>query len=257
MRVLKTLVPALCFCVLFSMTINAQNESKKRDDLVYRIVEDMPVYPGGENQLRKDIAAEVKYPEEAKKKGTQGKVYISFVVSKEGKIKDARIARGVDPVLDKEALRVMNALDKAWKPGKQRGTAVNVEYTVPIKFALDADKSDSDNSAKVTKKGDVYYIVDEMPEFPGGDKALRQYIAETVKYPAEAVKNSVQGKVYVSFIVDVDGNVVSAKIARGVDPALDKESLRVVNSLPTWKPGKQKGKSVKVQFTVPINFALS
>ena len=79
---------------------------------------------------------------------------------------------------------------------------------------------------------------------------------ERVKWKI-AKKNGIQGKVYITFVVDVDGSVIDAKIARGVDPSLDKESLRVVNSLPKWSPGKQKGKSVKVQFTVPINFALS
>lgn len=258
MRVLKTLVPALCFCVLISLGTNAQNESKNKTDLVYRVVEDMPVYPGGDEQLRKDISSEVKYPEEAKKKGIQGRVYVSFVVSKEGKIKDSKIARGVNPLLDKEALRVMNALDKTWKPGKQRGTAVNIEYTVPIIFALDKDKkTDCDKAARVNKNGDVYFIVDEMPNFPGGDNALRKYIAENVKYPGIAKKEGIQGKVYVTFVVDVDGSVSDVKIARGVDPSLDKESLRVISSLPKWKPGKEKGKAVKVQYTVPITFALS
>ena len=102
----------------------------------------------------------------------------------------------------------------------------------------------------------VFFVVEEMPEFPGGDLALRKYIASTVKYPAEAVNKGIQGKVYVTFTVAKDGNVADVKIARGVDPYLDKEALRVVNELPRWKPGKQKGQAVNVQYTVPINFAL-
>ncbi len=258
MRVLKTLVPALCFCVLLSMNTNAQNPSKESDDLVYRIVEDMPEYPGGENQLRKDIAAVVKYPEEAKKKNIQGKVFVSFVVSKSGKIKDAKIAKGVHPVLDKEALRVMKSLDKTWKPGMQRGTVVNIEYTVPIKFALDGDKKTArKEAAQLKKNGDVYYIAEEMPEFPGGEQALRNFLANALNYPEEAKKKGLSGKVFVSFVIDIDGAVTAAKIERGVDSLLDKEALRVVAGLPKWKPGKEKGEAVKVQFTVPINFALS
>jgi TonB family protein len=102
----------------------------------------------------------------------------------------------------------------------------------------------------------VFYIVEEMPEFPGGEDALRQYISEAVNYPDSANKNGIQGKVYVSFIVAKDGSVVDAKIARGVDPLLDKEALRVVSSLPKWEPGKQDGKPVNVSYTVPINFVL-
>jgi len=103
---------------------------------------------------------------------------------------------------------------------------------------------------------DVYTVVEEMPEFPGGVQALRNFLAQAVKYPAEAVRKGIQGKVYVTFVVDKDGSTKNAKIARGVDPALDAEALRVVSSLPKWMPGKQKGQAVAVQYTVPINFKL-
>ena len=103
---------------------------------------------------------------------------------------------------------------------------------------------------------EIFFIVEEMPEFPGGEPALRQFMATAVKYPDDAVKKGIQGKVYVTFVVSKDGTVADAKIARGVDPSLDTEALRVVNNLPKWKPGKQKGQAVNVSYTVPINFKL-
>ena len=103
---------------------------------------------------------------------------------------------------------------------------------------------------------EIFFVVEEMPEYPGGEMALRQYMATAVKYPDDAVKKGIQGKVYVTFVVSKDGTVADAKIARGVDPSLDAEALRVVNNLPKWKPGKQKGQSVNVSYTVPINFKL-
>jgi periplasmic protein TonB len=102
----------------------------------------------------------------------------------------------------------------------------------------------------------VFFIVEDMPEFPGGELALRQFIANSVKYPVIAQENGIQGRVYVTFVVDADGSVSEPRIARGVDPSLDKEALRVVSSLPKWKPGKQRGKPVRVSYTVPINFQL-
>ena len=102
----------------------------------------------------------------------------------------------------------------------------------------------------------VFFIVEDMPEFPGGELALRKYIGNSIKYPVIAQENGIQGKVYVTFVVGKDGSVSNASIARGVDPSLDKEALRVVNSLPKWKPGKQRGKPVNVSYTVPINFVL-
>lgn len=104
---------------------------------------------------------------------------------------------------------------------------------------------------------DVYLLADDKPEFPGGEDALKAFITANVDYPEEAKKNRITGKVFVSFVIDKEGKVVMVKIAKGVDPSLDKEALRVVNSMPAWKPGKHEGKLVKVKFTVPIAFALS
>jgi len=102
----------------------------------------------------------------------------------------------------------------------------------------------------------TYQIVEIMPEFPGGEMALRKFIATSVKYPIEAQENGIQGKVYITFVVNKEGKVTDAKVVRGVDPSLDKEALRVVNNLPIWKPGKQDGNKVNVNYTVPISFVL-
>ncbi len=110
--------------------------------------------------------------------------------------------------------------------------------------------------AEEEEESQVFFIVEDMPEFPGGELALRKFIANAIKYPVIAQENGISGKVYVNFVVDKDGSVTAAKVARGVDPSLDKEALRVVNSLPKWKPGMQRGKPVKVSYTVPISFVL-
>ena len=109
---------------------------------------------------------------------------------------------------------------------------------------------------KEEEEAQVFFIVEEMPEFPGGEAALRRFIANAIKYPQIAQENGIQGRVYIQFVVDKDGSVTQASVARGVDPSLDKEALRVVNSLPKWKAGMQRGKPVKVSYTVPINFQL-
>lgn len=248
MRVLKALVPALLLIVFMIGTTEAQ-EKKNENDGVFFVVEEMPKYPGGEDSLKSFIANNVKYPKIAVEKGIQGKVYVTFVVDTDGSVAESRIARGVDPALDKEALRVINSME-TWTPGKEKGKPVKVSYTVPINFAL------NDKKQVKKKEGDVYFIVEEMPIYPGGDKALREFITNNVKYPEIAQKEGIQGRVYVTFVVDVDGSISKASIARGVDPSLDKEALRVVNSLPAWTPGKEKGKPVKVSYTVPISFAL-
>jgi protein TonB len=101
-----------------------------------------------------------------------------------------------------------------------------------------------------------FYVIEEKPEFPGGEEALLKYIADNTKYPEIAKENNIQGKVFVEFVIQKDGSVGDVKILRGVDPYLDAEAVRVVKSLPKWSPGKQRGKAVKVSFQVPINFKL-
>nr|WP_319266827.1 M56 family metallopeptidase [uncultured Draconibacterium sp.] len=117
-------------------------------------------------------------------------------------------------------------------------------------------KSKEQIPLELDEEDQVFFIVEEMPEFPGGDIALRKFIANSIKYPEIAIEKGIQGKVYVTFVVTGDGKIANAKIARGVDPSIDKEALRVVNTLPKWKPGYQRGKTVNVSYTVPINFVL-
>jgi len=118
-------------------------------------------------------------------------------------------------------------------------------------------KSNPSTPQKTGSEEQVFFIVEEMPEFPGGEQALRNHIATSVKYPALAQQNGTQGRVYVQFVVSKDGSVKNATVVRGVDPLLDREALRVVNSLPAWIPGKQRGKAVNVSYTVPISFVLN
>ena len=100
------------------------------------------------------------------------------------------------------------------------------------------------------------WFVDEMPEFPGGMPSLLKYINTAIRYPIVAQENGIQGKVIITFVIDKAGAVINAKVFRGIDPALDAEALRVVKTLPNWKPGKQNGRAVKVNYNVPINFVL-
>lgn len=114
-----------------------------------------------------------------------------------------------------------------------------------------------DDSENIEEE-EVFYIVEDMPTFNGGDPAteFRKYIAQNLQYPEIAAENGVSGRVIVQFAVDKTGKVVNAVVVRSVDPALDKEAIRVVMSSPKWTPGKQRGKAVKVLFTFPINFVL-
>ena len=99
----------------------------------------------------------------------------------------------------------------------------------------------------------VYEVVEQMPSFPGGQEALMTYINNNIKYPDEVCG---QGRVIVSFVVEKDGSITNATIRRSVDPAFDREALRVISSMPKWIPGKNNGRKVRVRFNVPVQFKL-
>jgi protein TonB len=103
----------------------------------------------------------------------------------------------------------------------------------------------------------VFVVVESMPEFPGGQQALFKYLSENVKYPVIAQENGIQGRVICQFVVNKDGSIVDVEVVRsGGDASLDKEAIRVIKTMPKWKPGKQRGKPVRVKYTVPVNFKL-
>jgi periplasmic protein TonB len=125
---------------------------------------------------------------------------------------------------------------------------------------MDQDKQQVDFAIVVEEEeredSQVFLIVEEMPEFPGGNEALQKYLGSSVKYPSIAQENGIQGKVYIQFVINTKGDVTNAVVLRGVDPSLDKEALRVVQAMPKWKPGQQRNRPVRVSYTVPINFVL-
>ena len=102
----------------------------------------------------------------------------------------------------------------------------------------------------------IFTIVEEMPSFPGGEEELFKYLGKSIKYPQMAADAGISGVVYVTFVVDKDGKVKDAKVLRGIGGGCDEEAIRVVKAMPPWKPGKQRGKAVKVQYNLPIRFTL-
>ena len=102
----------------------------------------------------------------------------------------------------------------------------------------------------------IHVVVERMPEFPGGEAAMNQFINRTIRYPVIAQENGIQGRVVVQFVVNTDGKIVDVEVVRGVEESLDREAIRVVKTMPPWTPGRQGGKAVRVKYTLPIRFRL-
>lgn len=227
--------------------LSLSSKSREMNEQVFTVVEKMPSFPGGDAELLKYIATNIKYPKESQDNGEQGRVICSFIVGRDGSVNNPEVLRGVTPLLNEEAVRVINTMPR-WNPGMQRGKAVAVKYTVPITFRLKSPVEEA--------KEETLTVVDVMPQYPGGDRELLKFIAQSIKYPTDAQEAGVQGRVICSFVVDKKGNIVEPKIIRGIDPSLDAEALRVIGMMPRWTPGRQDGKAIRVLYTVPITFRL-
>lgn len=175
----------------------------------------------------------------------------------------------IQPVLNETAPSLENNFNDNTKPldelalgGLEDATSkTNEEINIPIEnenpMLNEETATDLAKTPKKEKEGSpVFVVVEEMPEFPGGQEALLKYLSKEVNYPVVAQEAGIEGQVLLNFIVDKDGSVAHTTVLHGVDDYLDKEALRVVNSLPKWKPGKQAGEPVAVSYTIPISFVL-
>ncbi len=127
---------------------------------------------------------------------------------------------------------------------EDKGEAVEIKYVPEVVEEEEVEEQQ------------IFQVVEEMPEFPGGMAECLKFIGKNIKYPTIAQENGVQGRVIVQFVVNQDGSIVDPVVVRSVDPYLDKEALRVIQMMPKWKPGKQRGKAVRVKYTVPVTFKL-
>ena len=137
-----------------------------------------------------------------------------------------------------------NVEESTIQSSEENNQAVEIKY-VPVEVEEEEPEEQQ-----------IFQVVEEMPEFPGGMAECLKFIGKNIKYPTIAQENGVHGRVIIKFVVNQDGSIVDPVVMRSVDPYLDKEALRVIKMMPKWKPGKQRGKAVRVKYTVPVPFKL-
>lgn len=239
------------------------SDTTQHDEIFGRSPYTMPHFRGGDAALMKFLQDNVIYPPEAIKDSVQGKVVVQFVVEKDGSIGEVKVVRSVHELLDAEAVRVVKMLPK-FVPGRQLGKVVNSLYTLPVTFTLYDGKSATDfvlerpslQSDLAIDDDTCFEEPDVLPEFPGGLDGLMNYLSDHIRYPKMAVKNKIQGRVVVRFIVDKTGKVRDVKVLESVDDDLAEEAVRVVKKLPDFIPGRVNDEPVNVWFTLPVNFKL-
>ncbi|MFK8005111.1 MAG: TonB family protein [Saprospiraceae bacterium] len=249
-----------------------------------------------QNKLLTFIYTQIKYPAEARKADIQGKVIVKYVVQKDGTVANARVEREIGGGCGDAALKVIKSLPKMI-PGTKDGEAVDVEMLIPVSFKLEGDTKDTpkptvekikiEKAANATEEitvvgfspksnqptdDKVYKVVEEMPRFQNADcekmdsqqeqkkcaeQTMLNYIYSNIKYPKAARDAKIQGRAIIKFTVQKDGSITDAKILRNPGEGTGEEAQRVVNSMPNFVPGKQKGKAVKVNYVLPVSFKLA
>ena len=244
------------FLILFVIAAKAQIIDTTKQ--IFTAVEMEPSFPGGIDRFYRYLQANIRYPDSAVKNRSEGKVFVGFVVEKDGSLTDAKVLRGVRPDIDAEAIRVVNKSPK-WIPGIQNGRPVRVQYNIALIFKLPAQQSLSelrlrDSLLNLPADQKIFSAVEKEPQFPGGIEKFYQYLVKNERYPDRARENNIRGKVFLSFVVEKDGSLTEIKVNKPLSPETDAEAIRLLNNSPKWKPGMQNGRPVRVAYTMPITF---
>ena len=196
--------------------------------------------------------------EEKKKEPVKPKVEMKkeIPVARETQKFTAPVIKKDELVKEENQVKQMDKLDEKVAVGTENKEGVKDRTVEAVRSEIAVAAPPPPPAPKPEVATKVFDVVEEMPSFPGGNGALMSYLSSNVKYPVVAQENGVQGRVIVSFVVERDGSISDVKVARSVDPSLDREAQRVVKSMPRWTPGKQNGQTVRVKYTVPVVFRL-
>ena len=257
----------------------AEQEIDNSEPVLFAFVETKPQFvnevgvASDANEFSKWVNANLNYPEQARVQGIQGRVTMEFVVNKDGSVGDVKILRGVDKLLDDEAMRIVKSSPK-WIPGADEdGNKVKVIYRFPVWFQLrgtsaSSTANQSDNlvvkpaGTNTDSDAILFTFVETKPQFVDENgivsdaNSFSKWVNAKLEYPAQSKAQGVQGRVTIEFTVDTDGSVNNVKVLRGVEKLLDDEAVKIVKSSPKWIPGEQGGKPVKVIYRFPVVFKL-
>jgi TonB family protein len=233
---------------------------------VYNAVDQFPEFEGGASGLARYLSENVKYPEDARMRNKQGKVLVKFVVCTDVSLCDEQIIKSVNSSIDAEVLRVVKAMP-SWKAGMKNGVAVKTSYMLPVTFKFQGQEKDTlpdardyllneERTDSISEENKIYVSVQQVPEFPGGMKGMLRFLVQHVQYPEGAKAEGTKGRVVVQFVVEKDGSLTNILVQRALSGGCSEEAVRVIKLMPKWKPAIHFGKTVRVYYTLPINFQM-
>ncbi len=252
-----------------SFVLQKKNPPLSKTDKIVKEPDIDPMFTGGTAAMHKFITSTLNYPKEAIEKNIEGLVVYTFIVEKDGTLSNFNLIHHADPLLDAEALRILKAMPP-WRPAKYKGEAVRAEAYLPMYFKINKNARSAANNntcapGSATAKTDlnilaneeIFSIVDEMPQYPGGEKKLTEFLSEKIIYPSHALQNGMEGRILCSFIVAKDGTISNIEVLQSPDPELSREAIRILSLMPKWNPGINNGEKVNVKCVLPIDFKIN
>ncbi|GAB3920807.1 TonB family protein [Mucilaginibacter myungsuensis] len=223
---------------------------------IFSAVEQSAEYPGGISVFYDQVEKNLRRPKDQESNRGYGKVFVTFVVEKDGSLTAFKVLRGIGTFYDEEAQRVIKSLGK-WNPGKNNNTVVRQQYTIPINFAeSNSPQATAVATPRMDKNTTIYSAVEQQASYPDGAQKFVEYVKSNMRYPTAARANNVQGKVFLTFVVEQDGSLTDIKVLRGVSKDIDEEAVRLVKASGKWQPAKLGSSVVRQQYTLPISFDL-
>lgn len=244
-----------------------------RSKEVFTFVEQPPVFKGGETALAAYLSKHIHYPKAALEKGISGIVYVQFQIDENGLPREIKtVGKTPGYGLDQEAVRVVRQMP-AWIPGRHNNENVPVQFNLPVRFVLNESNttppSETIHTPAVAETPDVNFtspedhreiftFVETPPTFKGGEEALAKYLSKNIHYPRLAQEMGASGTLFVRFLIEQDGSIsdIATVGTKVLGYGLEEEAMRVVKAMPKWNPGLQNGRTVTVQFNLPIRFTL-
>ena len=221
------------------------------NDSIYNVAQKLASFPGGQEAFSKWMSENFQYPDSCMKEGIQGKVILQFVVNTDGSIVDVKPVRSPHPALTEAAIQIMKKMPR-WIPAEHEGKKVRCRFNVPFMFRLSYDVEEAS-----AVNDSVYNDAQKLASFPGGWEAFSKWMSENIQYPDSCMKEGIQGRVSLQFVVNTDGSIVDVEPLHSPHPALTEAAIQLVKRMPRWIPAENDGKTVRCRFKIPISYHLA
>ena len=242
--------------VLSSISISAQTETSaiSHSNTIADYVPTDPEFPGGNDSLVAFLQRNIPYPVKAYYNNIEGTVLVQINIETDGRITNPKILVPVSPSCDSACINAFMSMP-TWKPGKNMGKPVRCYFDIPVKFQLVKDET-TDGIVIYAKDSINDHKYDNVPSFPGGPSALKDFLQKETHWPDIASQADVVGTVLIQTFVEPDGSLTSTKVAISLYPDLDAEAMRLVQSMPKWIPAKDlQGNPVRSLVNIPVKFS--